>query len=121
MKRGPYKKRCFRKLHSVHSLLISTMQLVKFVLILCLALAVSAKKENHEHHGHGNLKIWYLYSEVFAPSCRFKCEDSKSFQLLVEESEDCPNSGSPKDLMANAIKPNQFCGAEVIHSSYSIN
>ena len=91
------------------------MQLVKFVLILCLALAVSAKKEHHgDHHGRGNLKIWYLYSEVFAPSCRFKCEDSKSFQLLVEESEDCPNQGSPKDLMAKAIKPNQICDAEVI-------
>merc|ERR1712062_482523 len=98
--------------------LLSTMQLVNFFMILCLALAVSAKKENHDHHHeenhghHGNLKIWYLYSEVFAPSCRFKCEDSKSFQLLVEESEDCPNQGSPKDIMANAIKPNQFCGAE---------
>ena len=97
------------------------MQLVKFFLILCLALAVSAKKEHHgDHHGHGNLKIWYLYSEVFAPSCRFKCEDSKSFQLLVEESEDCPNSGSPKDLMAKAIKPNQICDAEVIHTFYKL-
>ena len=102
------------------------MQLVKFVLILCLALAVSAKKENHDHHHeenhghHGNLKIWYLYSEIFAPSCRFKCEDSKSFQLLVEESEDCPNQGSPKDLMAKAIKPNQICDAEVIFFIYKL-
>ena len=96
------------------------MQLVNFFLILCLALAVSAKKENHDHHGHGNLKIWKMYSEVFSQSCRLKCEDSKSFQLLVEESEDCPNSGSPKDLMVKAIKPNQICDAEVIHTFYKL-
>ena len=93
------------------------MQLIKLSFFLCLILAVSAKKK---HHGkHGKLWKWKMYSKVFDESCRLRCEDGKSFQLLVKESDDCPGESNPGDMISRMVKPKEICDVQVIFTRTS--
>ena len=96
------------------------MQLIKLSFFLCLILAVSARKKNAEHHGkHGKLWKWKMYSKVFDESCRLRCEDGKSFQLLIKESDDCPGESNPGDMITRMVKPKEICDVQVIFTRTS--